>query len=631
MVMGGDSSQARVQQIFYAPNKINHGAPYGHLIDLELPNIEPGSGVGLRFFSAGKDAEEKEEKLALSSLPKKYTGSKSGGDIIGQFNRHYEPGGVMESHGYKAAGSRWRCPDSSSGIPGVVTLPDSDPVRVYSFHGSDPLADGRSHDAFSVYCQLECNGNISAAVAKAADLMGIAPPVDEEAERIARGVMGKSKGSNVVKLSASIGDGMPDKVAIKSSSDVLPDPGPIPVPALQQVEAWLKTQVHAYKDDAIRQVALSFGCATTARRYVTTQGQPATTFFGVSDSSVAGMRPMKGAISDLVKAIGDRPSLRNQRLTSSNLLHRALLRCPRMYWITDEYGYAVQMARKQQSGAQESAIAVLHDCYTGSTVYIDPDTAVTGPKERSWDECDIYHPGVTIMALLSHDHISSLAQRSEYGRGTLQQMLMCIPGDDMTTNESTRPGIPDSIIDHAKKVRSIPGIAGAEQVATIPPQLTEVSEGQEVKAIYDNARMRMMAYMEPPERQAWRGMAHGYMQSVKRMSAALAAWDNPESPCVTPKIAGWCGQWAERCLMQVVPRLEVTATDHDGPDVFQRVQELLYDRKVDMTSRDIGRVCRPFRALSKDDRSELLTKMEDDGEIIATKSKQTIKYKAARI
>ena len=606
------------------------GAPYEWIGDWRaLPELPDALAKIWREWGLAKEAMQaacpwakaQPARVPQGVTARTYSPPAGGGDVIGTFNRAYSPGDSLVANGYRAAGTRWMAPDSSTGIPGVVRLPDSD--RIYSHHGSDPLSDGFSHDAFSVYCQVECNGNVSAAVATAADMLGLeTPPLSAEDQRIVDGVMGRVAPSNVIDIKA--------KAPKEPVKETPPDPGPIPVNMLKTAEQWLKDQVHSYKHDAVRQVVLSFAGATTARRYVTRQGQPTTTFFGVCDSSVAGMRPMKGAILGLTKAIGDRHSMRGGKLSSDYLVYRALLRCPRLYWITDEYGYAVQTARKQQNGAQESALAVLHDCYTGSTLYIDPDTAVSGNKERRWDECDIYHPTVTMMSLLSHDHLSALAQRSEYGRGTLQQTLMVIPSEDAKLSDGHRPEIPAALIEHAKSVRSVPGIAGAEQTATMPPQMTTVSEGDNVHEIYEHARARMIRYMDTPERQAWRGMVHGYMQSVRRMACSLAAWDEPERPCVTAEIAGWCGLWAERCLMQIVPRLEVTALDHDGPDVFQRVLEVLFTRGKNMTAREIAKTCRPFQSLTQAERDELLTRMADDGYVIATKTSQSIKYMAAK-
>src|SRR5690606_20607598 len=70
-------------------------------------------------------------------------------------------------------GARWLFSGSSTGLPGVVLLPDADPQRVFSHHAGDPLATGRAHDAFDCFAVLEHGGDMRAAVKAAADDMGL--------------------------------------------------------------------------------------------------------------------------------------------------------------------------------------------------------------------------------------------------------------------------------------------------------------------------------------------------------------------------------------------------------------------------------------------------------------------------
>ena len=101
-----------------------------------------------------------EKKAPAAPRP---TGSAGSGPIA-EFNAEHDPGEILERNGYTRAGKRWIAPDSTTWTPGVVLLPDSGPQRVYSHHGADPLADGHSHDAFSVYTVLEHGGDQRAAV-----------------------------------------------------------------------------------------------------------------------------------------------------------------------------------------------------------------------------------------------------------------------------------------------------------------------------------------------------------------------------------------------------------------------------------------------------------------------------------
>jgi len=84
------------------------------------------------------------------------------GGIITDFNAGHAVDDILREHGYKEKSGRWLAPDSSSGDPGVIILADG---RVYSHHGSDPLADGHAHDAFDLFRILDYQGSQSAALA----------------------------------------------------------------------------------------------------------------------------------------------------------------------------------------------------------------------------------------------------------------------------------------------------------------------------------------------------------------------------------------------------------------------------------------------------------------------------------
>ena len=94
--------------------------------------------------------------------------------VIDAYNAANDVGVLLEQHRYKPQGrNRWLWPGSTTGIPGVRLLPDSNPPRVYSSHGGDPLNDGHAHDAFDLWRILHHGGDVSAAVKEAAQAMGL--------------------------------------------------------------------------------------------------------------------------------------------------------------------------------------------------------------------------------------------------------------------------------------------------------------------------------------------------------------------------------------------------------------------------------------------------------------------------
>lgn len=94
-------------------------------------------------------------------------------DVIGKFNQAHDIGALLDRHGYKRVGKRWLPPNSTSGVPGVVPRVYEGTQYISSYNGSDPLNDGRSHDAFDIFRILEHNGDWGKAVKKAAEMLGI--------------------------------------------------------------------------------------------------------------------------------------------------------------------------------------------------------------------------------------------------------------------------------------------------------------------------------------------------------------------------------------------------------------------------------------------------------------------------
>lgn len=117
------------------------------------------------------DAMLSAARAATAPPPGRSKGTEAA-SVIDAFNAAHDVGAILESHGYRAAGrDRWVWPQSTTGEPGVVKLPDSG--RIYSHHGADPLAGAHSHDAFSAWCVLMHGGDMRTAAREAARLLGM--------------------------------------------------------------------------------------------------------------------------------------------------------------------------------------------------------------------------------------------------------------------------------------------------------------------------------------------------------------------------------------------------------------------------------------------------------------------------
>jgi putative DNA primase/helicase len=94
--------------------------------------------------------------------------------VIDAFNAAHDLPTLLARHGYKqASGNRWLWPGSTTGMPGVVFLPETQ--RVFSAHTADPLHDDKhARDVFDAWCALEHGGDVRVATREAARLLGMA-------------------------------------------------------------------------------------------------------------------------------------------------------------------------------------------------------------------------------------------------------------------------------------------------------------------------------------------------------------------------------------------------------------------------------------------------------------------------
>ncbi len=144
---------------------------------LELPAELLGIWQGWDQFKARAESACPWKPKAAAPAPrppsKPRPTAQSGGrdlpEVIPEFNSAHDIATMIEAHGYKRMGDKWLCPQSSSGDPGV-TITEG---KLYSHHGSDPLANSHKNDAFDVFCILEHNGDTSAAIKAAARLLGL--------------------------------------------------------------------------------------------------------------------------------------------------------------------------------------------------------------------------------------------------------------------------------------------------------------------------------------------------------------------------------------------------------------------------------------------------------------------------
>lgn len=169
--MGADEAQSRIQQVCFAPNKLDRDAPYDSVSSLDLAFYNPSDESEMLTCDAIRaynEHEEQQQAKAKNAPAKPRPLDSTNSSIIDLVNQAYDIESVLSNKGYKQVGKKYLSPMSCSGEAGVIIFGDN--KRIYSHHGdTDPLSalnhDAHSLDVFDVLCTLEFNGNVSQAIA----------------------------------------------------------------------------------------------------------------------------------------------------------------------------------------------------------------------------------------------------------------------------------------------------------------------------------------------------------------------------------------------------------------------------------------------------------------------------------
>ena len=186
LLNGTDAVQSRSQQVFFAPNVIEEGAPFDYIDETDRPFLDPFDHdhplvkAAVEAYNKETARQEAEaSKAAPKPRPVKLNDEQAG--IVEKVKAAYHgaEAAILEDESYRRIGSRYLSPHSSTGTPGVVILEGG---KVYSHHGaSDPLSslnhDGHALDVVDLLCVFRFGGDFSRAIAE------LANEVDPEGQR----------------------------------------------------------------------------------------------------------------------------------------------------------------------------------------------------------------------------------------------------------------------------------------------------------------------------------------------------------------------------------------------------------------------------------------------------------------
>lgn len=418
---------------------------------------------------------------------------------------------------------------------------------------------------------------------------------------------------------------VPQKIETVAPAQTTSEPWPVAM--LDQVEQWIAATATIRCPRVTQQAVLSLMAAATSRRYQTPQGEPTSLYLGVVSRSVGELRYAHQAVFHIMREAGLRRMVRNTRVPSPASLYRSLMRSPALLYQSDDYGGLVAFARRQPSGVQESLLSLLAQVHGGHDLALDHIEEAGLKATAIGDQQPIfYSPSVTLLALIGQDQLVTLLRTSELGRGALEQMLLAIAdGDDISEQEPDPQPLPTALATHICRLRGVP--QQPQGIDLDPEQLFSGNAGLQPSLITVQFPADMTPYYAPlhqSQDKALRPVMTAARGHVRRIAAALAAWQNPAQPVADDAICSFASRYVGSRIAELVEQYEVLHGDDGKLSIYDQVlTKVIETKQQGISRRDLARVSWAFRNLSSENRGKLLELMLADESLyeIEVKSK----------
>ena len=396
---------------------------------------------------------------------------------------------------------------------------------------------------------------------------------------------------------------------------------PFPVARLDEVCQWICRTQGISNSVAVQMAAISLSSLAASRLYVSEYGDGAHLYQLISSQSVGDLLPMHRALAQILRDCGLRKMVREQRFTSPTTLYRGLMRAPATLWLAAEWGTMTAFAKRQSSGLIDHVLNLLVNAYVQQDICLDnpEELGMRGAAGVDDDMPSIRRPSLSMLAFTSESMLSSSFATGELGRGAVEQLLYHCANLGFA-GEMQQEDTPEWLVDHLLTLRRLPSVQGTDMdlasifngnAQLLPTQtvVTFAAQPSEHYPTFDALCAHPRAAM---------ALARGARVQLRRLSVALAAWENPKEPVVTPPILDWCATFVADRLKEAMAALHFMGGSEDGKSsLYQAVLHCIAQTGSDgMTMTQVVRSNYKFRSLTAPKRDELIGQLLEDGELI---------------
>jgi hypothetical protein len=385
---------------------------------------------------------KQQEQLAAAEPRYKQNGETANGkaSVIDAFNVAHNVVDVLLHHGYQRRGKdRLIRPGAeTTSTPGVWLTERNG--RQVSFHHSsnDPLNDGHTHDAFSVFCHFDHDDNVREAVKAAAKLLGLdrEPRTEFPEVKLPEFLPAEQAEEHVERAPAIPQATFPPQL--------LSPPG-----FLGELCTWInETAVRPQPILALAN-ALAF-CGALYGRKVRTPSNLRTNLYciGVADSG-AGKNHSLSSIIQLCEVAGIPDYLGGEDLGSGTALFNAVHDQPAILFQFDEIGHMLSQVNSKYAAPHLREIPVMF-----TKLFSKAWMRVRGKEyadRRNNQRRDIDQPNACLYGATSPQDFYNSLTPAEIRNGFLGRLLLFrIDDPDPEPRHVEHEGVPEPLIDHVR-------------------------------------------------------------------------------------------------------------------------------------------------------------------------------------
>lgn len=440
--LNADKAQARIQQGFFAPNKLTDSAAYDTIICLDLAEFDPtidSEALKRDSLKAYENYEAHQKETAKTAPVKPRSVSGNDGRTIELVEQAYgqQIEAIIQQYGNKPIGKRFLSPHSQSGTAGIIILTDDKgKKRVYSHHGeSDPLSHlnhgGHSLDVFDVLCTLKFDGDVKKAIAHYANELDPQGQKERQREHM------EKKNTITAEQFEQI-----KKLTLQNSNDDelpnFPDELMYLDGYLGELQAFIYNRM-AYPSIATAGIAAMATLSAFAQTNIGVKSRDglglneyymilAPTGFGKEDVR----RPIK-ILDDLSKNVilsetlneGNLSQINNEKTafkfaapSSQQGLHKIIEDNRSAFFLSDEFAEWLRLSHNE--GHKQQALGYFMQLYTSAYTTVEPGNAVTNKYEQ------VKHPRVGVLATSTAEAMLETMTRQQADSGAYNRWVIFV-------------------------------------------------------------------------------------------------------------------------------------------------------------------------------------------------------------